>query len=453
MDTICAVSTARAAAAIGVVRVSGDRAVAICGKILKMKHGALDTAPQAAMRLCRIYDGGTAVDEALCAVFRAPRSYTGEDTVEINCHGGLSVLDRVMRLLIKNGARSAKAGEFTKRAFLNGKLDLVQAEAVGDLIDSRSEADAALALGRMSGGLSEKFSEIYEALVALGTDIAAYTDFPDEMADEISAARVLEVLYEQRSRLSKLEKSFARGSVIRDGADTAIIGAPNAGKSTLLNAVLGYDRAIVSPAAGTTRDVVSERAVMGKVALNLSDTAGIRAAGDEIEKRGVELAKNAADNADLIIAVFDGSRALSDDDRAIVSLCEGRTAVAVINKSDLPQRTDAEYISSRFIHTVYVSALSGQGLDGLSSVVEGLYLDDRLSIESGTLLTSVRHYERVLAAAERVNSAIDTLERGFTPDLAAQDVTDAAAEIGLITGTQVSERMIDEIFSKFCVGK
>ena len=453
MDTICAVSTARAVAAIGVVRVSGPRAAEICGGIIKLRHGTLESAPNAAMRLGRIYDGDTAVDEVLCTLFRAPNSYTGEDVVEINCHGGLSVLDRVMRLLIRSGARSARAGEFTKRAFLNGKLDLIQAEAVGDLIDSSSEADAALALGRMSGGLSEKFSEIYEALVSLGTEVLAYIDFPDEGLSDVSPKHVLGVLNAQKARLESLKQSFSRGAVIRDGADTAIIGAPNVGKSTLLNAILGCDRAIVSDVAGTTRDVVSERAVMGKVSLNLADTAGIRAASDEIERRGVELARGEAERADLILAVFDGSRPLSADDKAIAELCEGKTAIALINKSDLPQNIDCEYISARFVRTVHVSAKDGAGLDALSREIEALYLSDKLSIESGTLLTSVRHYERVCAALERVNAAKAAVEQGFTPDVASVDIAAAASEIGLITGAEVSERMIDDIFSKFCVGK
>lgn len=453
MDTICAIATARATAAIGVIRVSGERSVAVCDSIIKMKTKPLCDIKSSALRLGTVYDGERAIDEVLCAVFRAPNSYTGEDTVEINCHGGIAILERVLRLLIKGGARQAEAGEFTKRAFLNGKLDLVQAEAVGDLIHSQSALDASLALSRMSGRLSRAFDSIFETLVSINTDILAYVDFPEEGLYDVSTESVLAALYDVKKQLAALEKSFDIGSVIKDGATTALVGAPNVGKSTLLNAILGYERSIVSDIAGTTRDTVTERAVMGDVVLNLCDTAGIRDTDGEIEKIGIGIAKQRLEDADLIFAVFDGGRELTYDDREIIQLCAGKTAIAVINKSDLEQKIDEEYIKSRFESTVSISAKEDDGIERIAQIVKRLFVTDQVSVESGMMLTNLRHYQRVVKARELTDSAVLTLESGFTPDLASVDITAAASEIGMITGAGVSDRIIDDIFSKFCVGK
>ena len=453
MDTICAIATARATAAIGVIRVSGENAISVCQKIIKMKSRPLCDIPSAAMRMGTVFDGERAVDEVLCAVFFAPNSYTGEDIVEINCHGGIAILDRVLRLLIKNGARQAKAGEFTKRAFLNGKLDLVQAEAVGELIHSQSALDASLALSRMSGKLSQSFDDAYETLVSINTDILAYVDFPEEGLYDVSADTVLDSLYSVRSKLTQLEKSFDIGSVIKDGVDTAIVGAPNVGKSTLLNAILGYERSIVSDIAGTTRDMVSERATVGDIVLNLIDTAGIRNTDGEIEKIGIGIAKRQLENADLVFAVFDGARALCQEDVDIIDLCRDKTAVAVINKSDIEMRIDDSPIKKAFSHTVYISAKESQGIERLADIVKALFDVGEVDVQSGMMLTNARHFERVVKAREYVDSAVSTLEGGFTPDLASVDITAAASEIGLITGAGVSDRIIDDIFKKFCVGK
>lgn len=453
MDTICAIATARATAAIGVIRVSGERAIEICDKIIKMKTSPLCDIPSAAMRMGTVSDGERTVDEVLCAVFKAPSSYTGEDIVEINCHGGIAILERVLRLLIKNGARQAEAGEFTKRAFLNGKLDLVQAEAVGDLIHSASALDASFALSRMSGKLSDVFDNIFETLVSINTDILAYVDFPEEGLYDVSAESVLESLYNVREKLEKLQKSFDIGSVIKDGADTVIVGAPNVGKSTLLNAIVGYDRSIVSDVAGTTRDMVSERATFGDIVLNLCDTAGIRDTEGEIEKIGINIAKQSLERADLVFAVFDSSRALTPDDIEIIGLCREKTVIAVINKSDKSVAIDDGVIKDAFENVVYISAKNSDGIDKIAAVVKKLFDVGQVSEQSGMLLTNLRHYERVVKALELTNSAVLTLENGFTPDLASVDITAAASEIALITGAGVSDRIIDDIFKKFCVGK
>lgn len=453
MDTICAIATAKATAAIGVIRVSGEKAFEICDKIIKTKSKPLVSTPPAAMRLGKIYDGERAVDEVLCAVFKAPHSYTGENIVEINCHGGISILERVLKLLIKNGCRQAEAGEFTKRAFLNGKLDLVQAEAVGDLIHSSSALDASLALERMSGKLSHQFDDVFSELVAINTDILAYIDFPEEGLVDVDADSVILRLKSVESNLSMLEKSFEIGSVIKDGATTAIVGAPNVGKSTLLNAILGYDRSIVSDTAGTTRDMVSERAVFGDITLNLCDTAGIRSTDGEIEKMGIEISKRQLDSADLVFALFDGSRPLENDDIDIINLCRNKTTIAVINKTDLDLKVDTKTIENAFENTVQISAKNGEGTEKIAEIVKKLFNTDSINIESGLMLTNLRHYERVVKARELVNSALNTLTLGFTPDLASVDITEAASQISLITGRGVSDKIIDEIFSKFCVGK
>ena len=453
METICAIATARAASAIGVIRVSGDKAIEICDGITRLKSGTLSDSRAGSMRLGRITDGKTDIDEVLCVVFRAPHSYTGEDMVEINCHGGVSIIDRVMKLLISRGARSATGGEFTKRAFLNGKVDLIQAEAVCDHINSTSALDASLALDRMSGRLSKQFGEIFDTLTGINTDILAYVDFPDEGLYDVDSESVLSSLYDADKKLLKLEKSFEIGSVIQDGANTVILGAPNVGKSTLLNAILGYDRSIVSDTAGTTRDMVTERAVMNGVTLNLCDTAGIRESAGEIEKMGSDIATRSLETADIVFCVFDGGRELSEDDKRIIELAKGKNVIAVINKSDLAQKLDKEYIEREFIRTVSISAKENSGIDRIADYVRELIISDDISLETDSLLTNARHFERVVNARARVRAAIETLENGFTPDLASVDITDAASEIGMITGASVAEKIIDDIFSKFCVGK
>ncbi len=450
MDTICAIATARATAAIGVIRVSGDDAFKICEKIIKMKTKPLSQMSAAAMRLGTIYDGDMPIDESLCCVFFAPNSYTGENTVEINCHGGIAILERVLKLLIKSGARQADAGEFTKRAFLNGKLDLVQAEAVGDLIHSSSALGASLALSRMSGRLSDEFNNIFDALVAVNTDILAYIDFPDEV-DDVDSITVLNTLYDINKKLVALENSFNIGSAVTEGVDTVIVGTPNVGKSTLLNAILGYERAIVSDTAGTTRDMVSERAKMGDITLNLCDTAGIREAGGDIEKIGIDIAKRELLTAELVFAVFDGARELSPDDLDIIELCREKNAIAVINKSDLESKIDSALLNQSFEYVVEISAKANDGIEKIAKIVGEKYA--ATGTQNGLMLTNLRHYQRVVKARERVENAITSLEGGFTPDLASVDITDAASEIGLITGAGVSDKIIDDIFSKFCVGK
>ncbi len=453
MDTICAIATAKATAAIGVIRVSGQDAFDICDRFIKMKTKPLSQTPSGVLRMGRVFDGERVIDEVLCAVFCAPNSYTGENIVEINCHGGIAILERVLKLLIKNGARQAEAGEFTKRAFLNGKLDLVEAEAVGDLIHSTSALEASLALDRMSGGLSKKFNEIYDALVSVNTDILAYIDFPDEGLVDVDTESVIGTLWGVYDKLCRLEKSFDIGQVIADGVTTAIVGTTNVGKSTLLNAILGYERSIVSDTAGTTRDMVSERAVIGDITLNLCDTAGIRATDGEIEKIGIDIAKRQLKNAGLVLAVFDASRPVTDSDREIIELCKDKTAVAIINKCDLDTKIDIDFIHSNFKDTVMLSAKEREGIDALSEAIKKLFDTEKVSREQEGVITNARHYQRVVKSREFVKSAINTLENGFTPDLASVDITEAASQIGLITGAGVSDKIIDEIFTKFCVGK
>ena len=305
----------------------------------------------------------------------------------------------------------------------------------------------------MSGRLSKSFDGIFEALVAINTDILAYVDFPEEGLYDVSSDTVLESLYDVREKLVALRKSFDIGSIIKDGADTVIVGTPNVGKSTLLNALVGFERAIVSDIAGTTRDAVTERVNVGGITLNLCDTAGIRETEGEIEKIGIDIARRSLENADLVFAVFDGSRTLSDDDLGIIEACEGKNAVAVINKADKELVCDMETVRARFKDTVVISAKENQGIDGIAEVVKRLFDVGGISPESSNMLTNLRHYERVVKSLEYTENAITTLENGFTPDLASVDITAAASEIALITGAGVSDRIIDDIFAKFCVGK
>lgn len=452
MSTICALSTARFSAAIAIIRVSGQRAIEICQRITVLKKGKLGDLPAQSQRLAQIIGDGRMLDEAMVSVFYAPHSYTGEDMVELYCHGGLFVVQKVMEQLVREGCVVAERGEFTKRAFLNGKLDLAQAEAVCELIESRTEAGRELALRHMQGGLSDKLDKIYNTLTEVGAEIAAYCDFPDEGLGELDEQLVKNQLTGALNQLKKLEQSFDTGAVIRDGVDTAIIGAPNAGKSTLLNAVLGYERSIVSDIAGTTRDIVGESAVLGGVCLNLMDTAGIRKGADKLEQMGIKLSENAINRAGFILAVFDSSRKLTDDDHKVIELIGQKPAVALVNKSDLPKMIDFEYIKVKFKHIVEISAQTGKGLDRLEQTVKEIFLKQEIA-DTGEVVTSARQMQRISHAARALESAVEAMQAGYTADVIAIDVNDAMASLGELTGQTVSEQVIDEVFEKFCVGK
>lgn len=448
-QTICAISTAPATAALGLIRISGGDTFSILEKILKKKNGAPFTVVHGKAALYRIMEDGAPLDEAMVTCFFGPRSYTGEDTAEICCHGGLFVLQSVVNLLIKSGCAMAGPGEFSKRAFLNGKLDLISAKAVIELIEATSKSQQKNALSRMEGKLSQKISHLYDRLIEINTALLAYVDFPEEVdepaEDYLPALRAIE------EELRALAEGTKVGRLIREGLSIAIVGAPNVGKSTLMNQLLGYERSIVSSIPGTTRDMVREGCRLGDLTCHLSDTAGMRITDDPIEQQGIQIARKEAEDARVVFAVFDGARPLNEDDFSLIKAFGDGENLAIINKSDLPQMIDNEYISNHFKHIVKISAKDGAGCAQLDDWVR-THFSVADAAESGVLTDSAQLAD-LLSALSSVHAAVEGLSAGFTPDLISIDLTEGASALGQITGQEVTDQIIDRIFSKFCVGK
>ncbi len=448
-DTICAIATAPATAALGIIRVSGPETKKILSPLLKNQKGeAVLLLPRKAT-LCRITNGGEVYDEAVVTFYEGPHSYTGEDTAELCCHGGLYVLESVMELLLKQGCRMAEPGEFSKQAFLNGKLDLLKAQAVIDLIEATSRAEQKNALSQLEGHLSKRISALYERLITLNTALLAYVDFPEEVE-----APEEDTLLELRSIEAEFQTLLAgtrRGQLIKEGLRIAIVGAPNVGKSTLMNQLLGYDRSIVSNIPGTTRDTVTEGCRLGGLKCHLADTAGIRDTADPIERQGIDIARKKAEEAAVVFTVFDGSRPLNEEDLSLIDTFGKDGNLAIINKADQPILTNKEYIQSKFIHCVELSAQTGAGCDALDQWVKEQYSVEDTAAEG--VLTSLSQTQRLTAGLQCVQKAIEGLELGFTPDMASLDITEAASAVGEVTGATVTDQMIDQIFSRFCVGK
>lgn len=445
MSTICALATPRGVGGIAIVRISGENAINIASSLVRP---APDKLPSNHAAYAKVYDGQAVLDEVMVTVFRTPRSFTGEDTVEISCHGGIFITERLIELLLQNGCEMAAAGEFTKRAFLNGKLDLTQAEAVIDLINARSPLQARSALGQLDGKLKRKVSGLRTTLMDISTEIMAYVDYPEETIGEIDESSMIERLKDTQSKLSKLLSSFESGHLIREGIPTAIIGKPNVGKSTLMNAILGKDKSIVTDIAGTTRDTVEESALVGGMVLHLMDTAGIRDTADTVEAIGVERARAAAEDAALILALIDGSREIDEQDKEILSLARGKRSILIINKSDLPRQADID--TADFDRVVCLSAKRENGLEQLHSTIKDMFAGEHIEGES---LTNLRHKQVVAQALEAVESALGAFETGMGADMAGLDTAAAAEALATLTGESVKEQMITDIFSRFCVGK
>ena len=450
MDIIAAISTANALSAIGIVRVSGERCCAVCDKVFQPAGGGLFSAARPReMVLGQLMDrDGRAVDSCLAVRFPGPGSYTGEDCAEFHCHGSPVVLREALEALFAAGARQAGRGEFTKRAFLNGRMDLTQAEAVIDLIESETVQAAHNAVEQLDGALRKRIGPVYDSLLDLTSQFYAVVDYPDEDIEDLRREDMLLTLTEAENTLQALLSTFRRGKILKQGVPTAILGRPNVGKSSLLNALVGYDRAIVTDIAGTTRDTVEEKAVVGGVLLRLIDTAGIRDTGDAVERLGVERARQAAEAAELVLLVLDGSQPLTAEDRAAAEAA--RTAphtVVIRNKCDLPQAADL----TGFGPVLSVSAKEGTGLDELEAAVAALFPAGE--VPPGQILTNARQAEAVSRAAAALRGARDALEGGLTPDAALTDTEQALSALGELTGRTLREDLVARIFERFCVGK
>ena len=456
-DTIAAISTPPGPGAIGILRLSGPRAV----EVAQASFRPLNKMPLSRHRPHELVYGdlldrdGQPIDRVLCTFSRGPVSYTGEDTAEFQCHGSPMVLSLGLEALFSRGARQARAGEFTRRAFLNGKLDLAQAEAVGDLLEARSREGARHAAGQLTGALSRRIARVYSALVDIMAHFHAVLDYPDEDIDPFRMEELSHQLSQQESALRALAGSYRRGQYIRDGVPCAIVGRPNAGKSSLLNALVGFDRAIVTNIPGTTRDTVEEQAELGGVTLRLIDTAGLRDSDDPIEQLGVERSRAAMDEAALVLLVVDGTEKPTQEDADLArTIAEaGKPFILVRSKRDLAgEHADELEALSQGAPTVSLSARTGEGLEELGQAVAALFPQGSED-KAGELITNARQAEAAGRALNCVVRANQALSDGVTPDALLTDVEEALEALGELTGQSVREDVTDRIFSKFCVGK
>lgn len=453
-DTIAAIATGNVVSAIGILRVSGSDTLAVIDRVFFPANGrAMSAAADRQLVYGALRDEtGATLDLCLCTVSRGPRSYTGEDTAELQCHGSPTVLRAGLQALFAAGARQALAGEFSKRAFLNDRMDLTQAEAVIDLIHSETAEAAKNAAGQLAGAVTRRAGEIYNALTDISSHYHAVIDYPDEDIPDFQLTQYEQTLAAAADTLSRLLRTFSRGQLMREGVPAVILGRPNAGKSSLLNALLGYDRAIVTDIPGTTRDTLCERVSLGGVLLRLTDTAGLRETDDPVESVGVERAESAAAQAQLAIAVFDASAALTEDDlRVIETASRAEKRIAVLNKSDLAAVLSEERFRERFDRVVVLSAKEQTGLSELEDAVSALFpLPD---VPAGEILTNARHADAVRRALESLQAAQEAMAFGVTPDAVLTECEAAMSALGELTGASVREDITGRIFERFCVGK
>lgn len=451
-NIIAAVSTGRQVSAIGIIRMSGQGCIDVAQRVFAPASGkALADCPARKMILGSLSDRkGRVIDQCVVLLCHDPHSYTGEDTVEFQCHGSPAVLAAGLEALYAAGARPAKRGEFTKRAFLNGQLDLTQAEAVIDLIEADTADAAANAAGQVGGVLQRKLAPIYDDLTNLCSHFHAVLDYPDEDIEDFGLQNYASSLRSNAKALYAILKTYEQGRILRQGIAAAIVGRPNVGKSSLLNALAGYERVIVTDIPGTTRDTVEEAVLIGNTRLRLIDTAGIRETDDRVEALGVERSRKALEEADLAIFVCDGSQPLTEEDEAIINLClDAPNSIALINKADLGSVVDPSELP--FMHILNVSIAGGEGLDQLSDVIETLFAGDVPC--DGSILTNARQFDACRRAYEAMLQCLQGLQLGLTPDAVLTDVEAAMEAMGEVTGATVREDITARIFERFCVGK
>lgn len=453
MSTIAAISTPNAPGGIAVIRISGKDAFSVAERIFKpVGQKSISDMPGYTCAYGNAFDGDERLDDCILTVFRAPNSYTGENVAELSCHGGLYVTKRILRAALKNGAENAGPGEFTKRAFLNGKLDLTQAESVMDIISAKGERELKMAENLREGAAFRKAKEISGMLLKLLGDLAAWADYPEEDIPEVEPDNLIAGLDEAKAELEKLIENYDRGRILRDGIATVIVGKPNVGKSTLFNCLSGSERSIVTDIAGTTRDVIEESVRLGDITLRLSDTAGIRDTSDLIEGIGVEIARKKLDEADLVISVFDGSCPLTEDDLELLEIVKNKKSIAVINKSDEKTVIDDTVFAERNIQRVYLSAKNNEGVDSLQRAIEAELELNEVNFEDVTAANE-RQKQCIDSSLSSVNAAINAIKSGEFLDAVTVLIDEADQYLLMLTGEKTTDAVVDEVFSRFCVGK
>lgn len=458
MSTIAAISTAPAIGGIGIVRMSGKDCFEVLEKIFKPKNPeTIENIAGYRIKYGTIVNPETnrVVDEVLVSYFKCPKSYTAENMCEVNSHGGIVVLREILELCLKNGAELAKPGEFTERAFLNGRIDLTQAEAIIDIINAKSTREAQESANQLEGYLSRKINEIREKIMDIMVNIEANIDYPEYDVEEVSNKDAENKLKEIENELIKLSKTFENGKILKEGVKIAIIGSPNAGKSSLLNSMLKEERAIVTDIAGTTRDIIEEQISIEGIPFKVIDTAGIRDAKDKIEQIGIEKSKKAANEADVILAVFDSSVPLNDEDREILNLLKHKKSIIVLNKTDLKQVVNKECTEIHDVNTevINISLKNNEGLEKIYESLVKMFNLNQINLDNELTITNIRHQELINKAIESTRMALNDLNNSMPIDIISINIKEILEYLGEITGDNVSEDIIKSIFAKFCLGK
>lgn len=454
-DTIAAIATAMTSSGIGIIRISGGQAFEVIEKIFKKKNGEkIDLSRSHTVQYGYICDQDEVIDEVLVLIMKGPHSYTAEDTVEIDCHGGVLMMKKILETVIQYGARPAEPGEFTKRAFLNGRIDLSQAEAVIDVINAQNEYALKSSVSQLKGAVSEKVKALREKILYEIAFIESALDDPEHISLDGYGEKLEGVLEPMISEVEKLLHSADSGRVISEGVKTVILGKPNAGKSSLMNVLTGEERAIVTDIAGTTRDTLEEHVYLKGISLNIVDTAGIRETEDVVEKIGVSRAKSAADDADLIIYVVDGSSKLDENDEKIIDWIRGRRAIVLLNKSDLEMQVSEEELKERTGHTVIaVSAKENSGIGRLEQEIEDMFINGEIDFNDEVMITNARHKNALAGTLESLEMVRRSVEAGMPEDFYSIDLMNAYEKLGTIIGESLEDDLVNEIFSKFCMGK
>ncbi|RHR32219.1 tRNA uridine-5-carboxymethylaminomethyl(34) synthesis GTPase MnmE [Eubacterium sp. AF19-12LB] len=456
VDTIAAIATASGNSGIGIIRVSGDEAIEIVDKIFKSVNSdkKLVNVKSHTINYGHIVDNDKVIDEVMVSVMNGPHSYTGEDVVEINCHGGMIVIRKILEIVLKNGARTAEPGEFTKRAFLNGRMDLSQAEAVMDVINAKNEFALSSSIEQLNGRVSEKIKSLRKKIIYNIAFIESALDDPEHISIDGYSDKLSKILEEVNGELSRLINNFDNGRIVKEGVKTVILGKPNAGKSSLLNLLLGEERAIVTDIEGTTRDTLEESINLNGVFLNLIDTAGIRDSEDVVEQIGVNKAKELAEKSDLVIFVADASKELDENDKEIINLIKDKQAIVLLNKSDLGTIINEKNVSEFDNKPVITfSAKTGDGLDELENKIRDLFYEGKVKYNDELYITNARQKESLINAKNSIEEVIKSVENDMPEDFYSIDLMDAYTYLGQIIGESVEDDLVNEIFSKFCMGK